>query len=60
LGVYQLAANDPYAPGPYLGFSGEHIAKYHGHLVRLCIDKTENMMIFGTQYSKVNSSTILD
>jgi len=58
--AYQLGANDPNAPGPYHVFSGEHLAKYNEHLVRLCVDKTEQKVIFGRPYRKLNSISILD
>jgi len=58
--AYQLAAHDPAAPGPYRVFANEHLARYHKHLVRLCIDTTETQVIFGRPYSRLNSITILN
>jgi len=60
LRAYQLATKDSFAPGPYRIFSSEHLAQYHGHLVRLCIDKTETQVIFGQAYSKLNSISVLE
>lgn len=58
--AYQQDRSDPYAPGPYPVFSDQHLAKYDGRTVRLCIDKQEKQMVFGVPYRKLNSITVLD
>jgi hypothetical protein len=58
--AYQQDRTDPYAPGPYPIFSDQHLAEFDGRTVRLCIDKQEKQMIFGTPYRKLNSITVLD
>ena len=58
--AYQLVANHPASPGPDPIFSDEHLAKYHGHLVRLCLDNTKHNVIFGIPFRKLNSISILD
>jgi len=58
--AYQLAANDPTAPGPFYVFSSEHLANYHGNLVQLCIDENENQVIFEYPYYRLKSISILE
>jgi hypothetical protein len=58
--AYQQDRSDPYAPGPYLVFSDQHLAEFDGRTVRLCIDKREKQMVFGMPYRKLNSITVLD
>lgn len=58
--AYQQDKTDIYAPGPYPVFSDQDISAYHGHTVRLCVDKTEQQEIFGNPYRKLNSIIILD
>jgi hypothetical protein len=58
--AYQQDRSDPYAPGPYPVFSDQHLAKFDGRTVRLCIDKQEKQMVFGVPYRKLNSITVLD
>jgi hypothetical protein len=58
--AYQQDRSDPYAPGPYLVFSDQHIAKFDGHTVHLCIDKQEKQIVFGVPYRRLNSITVLD
>lgn len=58
--AYQQDKTDAYAPGPYPVFSDQNLSAYHGHTVRLCIDKTEKQLIFDIPYRKLNSITLLD
>lgn len=58
--AYQQDRSDPYAPGPYLVFSDQHLAKFDRRTVCLCIDKQEKQMVFGLPYQKLNSITVLD
>ncbi len=58
--AYQQDRSDPYAPGPYPVFSDQHLSKYNGRTVRLCIDKQETQMVFGVPYRKLNSITALN
>jgi hypothetical protein len=59
--AYQQDKPDAYAPGPFYPiFSDQNLSAYHGHTVRLCIDKTAKQMIFDTPYRKLNSITSLD
>ena len=58
--AYQQDKTDAYAPGPYPVFSDQNLSAYHGHTVRLCIDKTEKQLIFDMPYRKLNSITLLD
>lgn len=58
--AYQQDRTDPYAPGPYPVFSDQHLAKFNGRTVRLCIAKREKQTVFGIPYRKLNSITVLD
>ncbi|MGC4099112.1 MAG: hypothetical protein QM706_18530 [Nitrospira sp.] len=58
--AYQQDKTDSYAPGPYPVFSDQDISAYHGHTVRLCVDKIETREMFGISYRKLDSITILD
>lgn len=58
--AYQQDRSDPYAPGPYPVFSDQHLARYDGRIVRLCIDKQERQMVFGVPYRKLNSIAALN
>lgn len=58
--AYQQDKTDAKAPGPYTVFSDQNISVYHGHTVRLCVDKIEKQLIFDQPYRKLNSITPLD
>jgi hypothetical protein len=58
--AYQQDRTDPLFPGPYPVYSDDHLAKYHGHVVQLCVDKIETKKVFGVSYRKLNKITVLD
>ena len=58
--AYQQDFEDPSAPGPYPVYSDLHLSAYHGHVVRLCIDREKEQAVFGIKYRKLNSITVLD
>ena len=61
LSAYQLDQSDTSAPGPYWTTSDVPLStEYYGRLVRLCIDKNKQEIIFSNSYRKLNSITVLD
>ena len=57
---YQLDANDPRVPGPYYIFSDRDLGAFYGRTVQICVDRGESQMLFGSQYRKLNSVTVLE
>jgi len=58
--AYQQDRTDLYAPGPYPVYSDQHLTKFDGHTVQLCIDKQVKQTIFDLSYRKLNSIKALD
>lgn len=57
---YQQDASDPYVPGPYPVFSNRNLADFYGRTVRICIDRYVTKRLFGVEYRRLNSITVLE